>query len=112
MRNKFEKKLLEQCKKIGIKHTYESKRIPYIRYHVYIPDIILHTPLGEVLIEAKGYFRPEHRAKMLAVKKQHPNLDIRLIFYRSSKKDIKWAIKNNFIYAIGEIPNIWFEGKW
>lgn len=111
-RNKFEQKLVHQCAKTGIKFEYESKRIPYVRYHVYIPDITLHTELGEVLIEAKGYFRPEHRAKMAAVKKQYPNLDIRLVFYRSSKKDIKWAEKNGFIYAIGEIPKLWFEGKW
>lgn len=111
-RNKFEKKLFQQLSDIGIKFEYEPERIPYVRHHQYIPDYKLFTPLGIIYVEAKGYFRPEHRAKLIAVKQQHPNLDIRIVLYRSSKKDTKWCEKNGFIYAINNIPDVWLEGKW
>lgn len=112
MRNKFEKKIYSQLKKTDIPFKYESEKIPYILSRHYIPDFILTTPLGKVYIECKGYLRPEHKAKLIAVKKQHPAKDIRILFYANSKANIKWAIKNGFIYAIGEIPDIWFEGRW
>ena len=111
-RNKFEAKLLDQCADTGIKFEYETEKFPYVRKFTYTPDIILHTKLGKVYIEAKGYFRPEHKAKMIAVKQQHPELDIRLVFYSNNKKNTTWAEKNGFKYAIHSIPDIWFKGLW
>lgn len=112
MRNKFEQKIHQQLKKSKVPFKYESEKLPYILSKHYIPDFILTTPLGKVYIECKGYLRPEHKAKLVAVKKQYPSKDIRILFYSPNKSYIKWAIKNGFIYAIGEIPDEWFEGKW
>jgi len=109
-RNKFEKKLERQIKRAKVPYEYESERIAYILARDYIPDFIVHTPLGKVYIEAKGYLRPEHKAKMVAVKKQHPEKDIRILFYAPNKKYEKWAIKNGFKYAFSTIPEDWLLG--
>jgi hypothetical protein len=47
---------------------------------------------------------------MIAVKKQHPEKDIRLLFYRANKAYIKWAEKHGFVYAIEKIPSEWLQG--
>jgi hypothetical protein len=82
---------------------------------VYTPDFIL--PNG-VILEAKGYFKPEDRRKMLAVKKQHPHLDIRLVFQQplntltktSKTTYAMWAEKNGFLWApFHAIPLDWFN---
>lgn len=110
LKNKFEARTYQQLKSAKISFKYESERIPYILARHYIPDFVLLTPTGKVYIECKGYLRPEHKAKMCAVKKLHPELDIRILFYSYNKKYIKWAEKNGFRYAIDVIPQEWLEG--
>lgn len=57
---------------------------------------------------------------MIAVKDQHPNLDIRFIFYSDGKigptrkdgtfqKQSDWSVKNNFKFAIKEVPESWYD---
>jgi predicted nuclease of restriction endonuclease-like RecB superfamily len=110
LKNKFEKKLHGQLKRSKLSFSYESERIPYILYGKYIPDFIVTTPTGKLYIEAKGYLRPEHKRKMVAVKRQHPELDIRIIFYSRNKQYIKWAEKIGIRYAIATIPTEWIHG--
>lgn len=109
-RNKFETKLLHQLKQSKLKVEYESEKIPYYIAGHYIPDYVIHTPTGKIYIEAKGHFRPEAKRKMVAVKKQHPELDIRFVFYRYSGVYVRWADKYGFKYAIGDIPDEWLKG--
>lgn len=109
-RNLFEKRLYAQLKRAKVKFKYESERIPYVLAGHYIPDFVIETSLGRIYIEAKGYFRPEHKRKMAAVRRQHPNLDIRIVFYNASKTNIRWAERNSFKYAIGTIPKEWIDG--
>lgn len=109
-RNKFEKKIEQQLKKNKVKFGYESEKIPYLIAGHYIPDFVIISARGKIYIETKGHFRPEAKRKMAAVKKLHPELDIRLLFYSKKAKDIRWAEKNGFIYAIDEIPESWLEG--
>jgi predicted nuclease of restriction endonuclease-like RecB superfamily len=109
-KNKFENRILEQLKRHNLKFKYESEKIPYVIARHYIPDFVIDTPTGKVYIECKGYFRPEHKAKMAAVKKLHPELDIRLLFYSASKPNIRWATKHGFRYAFREIPQDWIDG--
>ncbi len=110
MRNKFEKKTAKQLKRAKVNFNYESVRIPYILARHYIPDFVINTPSGKIYLECKGYLRPEHKAKMVAVKKQHPEIDLRILFYASNKKYIKWAEKNGIKFAINTIPNEWLKG--
>jgi predicted nuclease of restriction endonuclease-like RecB superfamily len=108
-RNKFEKKIARQLTKANATFKYESEKIPYVLAGHYIPDFIISTSLGKIYIETKGYFRPEAKRKMVAVKRQHPELDIRLVFYKRSKAYEKWAIKNGFKYSFEHIPEEWLQ---
>lgn len=106
-RNKFEKKIARQLKKAKVNFSYETEKISYLIAGHYIPDFIVHTSLGTMYIETKGHFRPEAKRKMVAVRRLHPELDIRLVFYSYKRKDIRWAEKYGFKYAVGEIPKEW-----
>ena len=104
LKNKFEKKLHSQLKKAKVNFKYESEKIPYVFAGHYIPDFVLQVNGQKRYIEAKGYFRPEHKRKMAAVKKLHPAMDIRIVFYSFDKRNVRWAEKNGFPYSIGQIP--------
>ena len=102
------------------KIEYESEKLPYTvtESHKYIPDFIVTTKSGRKLyLEVKGYFRPADRKKMLLVRDQHPDKDIRLVFKYNNKINPKsktrysdWAEKNGFMYTLkGVIPEEWFE---
>lgn len=108
-RNRFEQKLLKQLTRARVPFQYESERIPYVLAGHYIPDFILTLPSGRIYIEAKGYFRPEHKRKMKAVKQQHPELDFRIVFYKKTKANERWAIKNGFKYCFDTINPEWLS---
>lgn len=109
-RNKFEETIRRQIRKTRVVYKYEGETIPYtIAYH-YIPDFILYTPLGKVYVECKGYLRPEDRRKMAAVKRLNPRLDIRILFQVARPAYVRWATRNGFKYAEGNIPDEWFSG--
>jgi hypothetical protein len=114
-RSRLEERLARWMEVNNLPFEYESKKLDYTIKAVYTPDFIL--PNG-IILEAKGYFKPEDRRKMLAVKKQHPELDIRLVFqapYNTLTKTsettyAKWAEKNGFPWAIyNDIPLEWFD---
>jgi predicted nuclease of restriction endonuclease-like RecB superfamily len=107
LRNKFEIRINRQLKRSKVDYGYETERIPYILARHYIPDFIIETELGKVYVECKGYLRPEDKAKLVAVKRQNPALDIRVVFYSENKKSIKWAEKHGIRYAIKKIPPEW-----
>lgn len=109
MRNNFEKRIRQLLKRRKLKFEYETEKLPYVITGNYIPDFIVHTPNGKVYIETKGYLREQAKIKMVAVKKQHPDIDLRIVFYSHKKKDIKWAEKHNIPYAIDTIPKEWFD---
>lgn len=106
-RNNFEKKIEGQLKRAKVKFSYESEKIPYVLAGHYIPDFIVSTNSGKLYLETKGHFRPEAKRKMVAVKRQHPELDIRIIFYSFKQRDIKWCERHGFKYAIDTIPKEW-----
>ena len=60
-------------------------------------------------IEVKGYFRPEDKPKMKAVKASNPDLDIRFVLANNNKRDIAWCEKYGFPWAIRNIPEEWFK---
>ena len=110
LKNKFEKRTYSYLRRAKVQFKYESEKILYILARHYIPDFVIITPTGKIYVECKGYLRPEHKAKMIAVKKQHPEIDLRILFYASNKKNIKWAEKNGFRYAVDKIPKEWLLG--
>jgi hypothetical protein len=99
---------------------YEVDKLGYTISYNYIPDFTITKKDGSVVyIEAKGLgraFDAQSRAKMIAVKKHHPNKDIRIVFMsdRPFRKGGKmrpsdWAVKYGFPFAIKTVPKEWFE---
>jgi predicted nuclease of restriction endonuclease-like RecB superfamily len=109
-RNRFEYRIESQLRRAKAVFEYETEHIPYVLARHYIPDFIITTPTGRVYIECKGYLRPEHKSKMVAVKRQHPEIDLRILFYSLNKTYIKWAERNGFRWAIAKLPKDWLRG--
>lgn len=86
---------------------YESEKILYVFSGHYLPDFVVEGREGKMYIETKGYFRPEAKRKLVAVKKLHPTIDIRILFYAYKPKDIRWAERNGFVWAVETIPQEW-----
>jgi hypothetical protein len=82
----------------------------------YLPDMELENG---IIIEVKGRLTLEDRKKMLHVKEQYPELDIRFVFkidnWLTKTKKHKysdWCKKHDYPFAIGGIPKAWAkEGK-
>lgn len=108
--NKFEKRIDRQLRKAKVNYGYETEKIPYIISGHYIPDFIVNLSNGnKIYIECKGYFRPEDKRKLVAVKKCHPTYDIRILFYKLDKQSKRWAERNQFQYAVESVPSIWLS---
>lgn len=112
-RSKLEERIAAYLGNLGVSFEYESTKIPYIIQANYTPDFVL--PNG-VWLEAKGYFKPADRRKMVAVKKSNPDLDIRMVFQaphnpinKGSKTTYaKWAEKYQFPWChYHNIPESW-----
>lgn len=121
VRNDLERSVLKSLKsfkrKLKLDLAYESETIPYVLEKTYVPDFIITRKDGTKLyIESKGYFRPEDRSKLLAIKRQNPDLDLRIIFQRNDKikrsksRYSDWAVRHSFDYHIGfEVPKEWLD---
>lgn len=114
-RSGFERSIAADLRRRRVKFKYESLTLPYTLEKNYTPDFVL--PNG-VIVEAKGVLTPADRTKMKAVKAQHPDLDIRLLFMDAGKKLSKkakmtyagWAEANGFVWAEGsKIPKEWLK---
>jgi hypothetical protein len=76
MRSKLEENIADLFEELNVDYEYESEKLSYVIEAKYIPDF----KVGDVYLEAKGYFPSDQRRKMKAVKKANPDLDIRIIF--------------------------------
>lgn len=110
----FERALAAQLSVSKVEWTYEDQAIPYVLHGTYHPDF--HLVASGVLIEAKGLLDRESKRKMIAVKTQHPELDIRFVFMDGNKKipgskqtHGQWATKNGFVWAEREVPQEWLR---
>lgn len=109
-RNKFEKRIDRQLRKMRLTYAYEPEKLPYIISAHYIPDFVIKLPSGnKVYIETKGYLRPEDKRKLVAVKKCHPTFDIRIVFYKLVESSRRWAERHGFQYAFESVPDGWFR---
>jgi hypothetical protein len=96
---------------------YETEKLDYVLIRNYLPDFILKFDDGrKIYIETKGYLRGEDRAKLLAVRDRHPDLDLRLVFSKDNRLNRKsrsryscWAKRHGFTYSVGTIPMEWLE---
>lgn len=93
---------------------YEKLKVEWedLRYRTYTPDFELDNG---ILVETKGIFDNEDRRKHLAIKEQHPELDIRFVFSNANAKLYKgaksrycdWCDKNGFLWSHRVIPEVW-----
>lgn len=121
MKSKSEVLFATACDERNIKWVYEKASIPWTPPEKkYTPDFDITCSDGYVFqVEYKGYLRSEDITKMLAIRKQYPDLDIRFVFSNADKPLRKnspttyglWATKNGFLYADGFMPKAWLNGK-
>ncbi len=113
-RSQFESNIARKLVERGIPFEYEKERVVYVpKPRTYTPDF--YFPETNVYVETKGHLDKGDRVKMLLVKEQNPELDIRFVFIRASNKIYKgskttyadWATKNGFQWAEGSIPEEW-----
>ena len=112
-RSKLEERIATLLQQLGVSYEYESTQIPYTIQHHYRPDFMLPN---HVYLEAKGYWDPADRRKILAVKKDNPYIDLRMVFQspynKISKKSkttyAQWCEKHDIPWAsFHDIPLEW-----
>jgi hypothetical protein len=118
-RSGFEHKVSEQLTERKIKFGYEDTVIEYTipeRKSKYTVDFTL--PNG-ILVETKGRWVAADRKKHLLIKKQQPELDIRLVFQSAKSKISKgskttyadYCDKHSIQWAEKQIPDSWINEK-
>jgi|TARA_R100000458_G_scaffold674_1_gene548 hypothetical protein len=76
-RSKLESDIASLLEHLGVSYEYESEKLGYTIEHTYTPDFVLPN---YTYIEAKGYWSPSDRRKILNVKKDNPGIDLRMVF--------------------------------
>lgn len=117
-RSGLEKEAAAFLKERQKKVEYEKLKIEWedLRYRTYTPDFELDNG---IIIETKGIFDSDDRRKHLAIRQQHPKLDIRFVFSNSRAKLYKgskttygdWCEKHEFLYSHRVIPEEWLQEK-
>jgi hypothetical protein len=83
---------LKAHKPKGSEVDYETEKLEYILTKHYVPDFIITFNDGtKMYIECKGYFKYPDREKMISVKENNPDLDIRFVFYRDNPGQLGMA---------------------
>jgi len=112
-RSKLEERIADLLEGLGVSYEYESEKLSYTIEHNYTPDFVLPN---YTYLEAKGYWAPEDRRKILAVKKSNPDVDIRMVFQspynKISKKSkttyAQWCERHEIPWAhFHDIPLDW-----
>jgi len=113
-RSKFEEQVYQQALEDGVVLEYEKLKLNYTS--VYNPDF--QIPSNGIIVEVKGYFTPEDRAKMLKVIRDNPDLDIRFVFQANNKlsknsqmRYSDWCFKHGIKFAFRKIPLEWTMEK-
>lgn len=118
-RSGLEEKNARHLETLGCPVEYETFVIPWVMpqsFRRYTADFRL--PNG-IIVETKGIWDAQDRAKHLFIKQQYPDLDIRLVFTRAkstigpnSKTTLgDWATANGFKWAEKLIPKEWVSEK-
>ena len=116
-RSGLEEKIADLLTELGVSFEYESTKVPYTIQHNYHPDFVLPN---NVYLEAKGYWEPADRRKVLAVKRDNPDIDLRMVFQAPfntiSKKSkttyAQWCEKHDIPWTSwANIPLKWLIGN-
>lgn len=116
-RSGLESRIAEWLTSKGVGFSFETLKISYTKpetKHTYTPDFVLDNG---IIIETKGRWLLEDRKKHLLIRKQHPDLDIRILFQNANAKISKtskttyadFCTKHGIPFAHKEIPDAWLE---
>jgi Phage endonuclease I. len=131
LRSGLEREVFEQLEKSGIGFEYEPEKLEYRRIVVrgicncgstkvyqrryYTPDFVLENGIR---LEVKGRLTSADRAKLEAIRKQHPDIDLRMLFGANNKitrnkekRYSDWASDNKIKFCIKQIPESWLQVK-
>ena len=109
----LEEKVSDLLCELGVDYEYEGLSLPYTIKHLYTPDFVL--PNG-IVLETKGYWKPEDRRKIRQVVTENPHIDLLMVFQdpykKISKKSkttyAKWCTRYNIKWcAYHAIPVDW-----
>ena len=112
-RSKLEEKVADLLEGLGVSYEYEPEKLSYTIEHNYTPDFVLPN---YIYLETKGYWDPADRRKVLAVKRDNPDVDLRMVFQSPfntiSKKSkttyAQWCEKHGIKWASAHaIPIDW-----
>ena len=76
-RSGLEERVADLLSGLGVSYEYESEKISYVIQHHYTPDFILPN---HVVLECKGYWDAQDRRKIKTIKKDNPDIDLRMVF--------------------------------
>lgn len=118
-RSGLEERIAKSLTSKGVGFSFETLKIPYVKpetKHTYTPDFILDNG---IIIETKGRWLLDDRKKHILIRKQHPNLDIRIVFQNANAKISKgsktsyadFCEKHDIRYAHRDIPEEWLREK-
>ena len=82
LKSKFEKRFYDEITRLGLAFEYEPDRLEYRLDLLYKPDWKVHDGL---YIETKGKFDYMERRKILAISKDNPGKEVRMVFMRNQK---------------------------
>ena len=77
-RSKLEERVATLLEQLGISYEYETEKLSYTIEHNYTPDFVLPN---YVYLETKGYWDAADRRKVLAVKRDNPEVDLRMVLH-------------------------------
>jgi len=110
----FERSIDADLRARKVAFTYEELEFPYVLNGTYHPDFFLKKT--GIVVEAKGVLDRDSKRKMIAIRKQYPDLDIRILFMNASTKvpgtkqtHGQWADRNGYKWAEGKIPEDWVK---
>ena len=122
LRSFFEDKGKDFLERMSTNFGYEVTKLPYELNYVVDFTLLSKKDGHPIYLEFKGYFSPEDRRKMKAVRKANPLLDIRFVFMRdnpltkgSKTKYSDWCKKNGYplVHIVGKdsliIPKDWLK---
>lgn len=114
-RSKFEEDTIKQLEKDGVEFEYEKLTLHYeLPMKKYKPDLQLKNG---IIIELKGYFKTSDRQILLALQRQQPLLDIRIVFQNAHNKIhknsnttyAKWCDTYGILWGHKTIPKEWIN---
>lgn len=112
LKSGFERSIVANLKSRKVDFSYEELTLPYVLNGEYHPDFLLKKT--GIVVEAKGLLDRDSKRKMIAIRKQYPDLDIRFLFMDAKKKvpgtkqtHAQWADRNGFPWAEGVVPEEW-----